>query len=386
MALTVVGLAMIAIPRIRSGLQHLFKREEPPIVIKVRRVPIEKTVKTIDKTFRNRLSPKFEGLKVNTKAELPPVNLFTIPIPTLLHGRNTCFLATLMWTAFFNEPKLQQEVALAAERHTDPNKKLAMQQLLEFIDRNNSANTPVAAREMENLRTILHLCDPQYDPNGVDQLDISEVYLTLADVIYHNSPNRSFLNSVNILHPNGYRLKKEEGRDPDLGTVFGQAVDIVGGAINLPFERSKRSLRELIDHAFFPQVTFSANYTVEGANDRKSFSAQQVFTIDAPPPLIAFTVGRFNDHTAKINDPIHINDIEVFEGRYFKNVEDGAAYELSSVAVHTGDLHRGHYTALVKKGMDWYFCDDLSGIYPMSKEEALQYAQHGYMFFYKRIG
>jgi ubiquitin C-terminal hydrolase len=66
-------------------------------------------------------------------------------------------------------------------------------------------------------------------------------------------------------------------------------------------------------------------------------------------------------------------------------------YQLVGCVIHSGDPLSGHYTAYVRYGEQWYFCNDLT-IKPISTKEMEEIAKQGYgsdksqtpvMFFYK---
>jgi hypothetical protein len=68
-------------------------------------------------------------------------------------------------------------------------------------------------------------------------------------------------------------------------------------------------------------------------------------------------------------------------------------YNLTSVIMHSGDSNGGHYSAYVKYGDSWYFCNDAI-IQPVSKEMMSSIARRGYgtdkshlpqIFFYQKI-
>lgn len=348
--------------------------------------------KAPEKVPRKRPAPIMTGFASSKKIANPiseDVVVLSTPRPAippamLYHGINTCFLASIMWASFLNEPSILQEIPLAIARHQDPRKRAALRRLEDFIERAQSSSA-VDAKEMEKLREILHLCNSRWSAKGTDQEDASEVYATLMDLIYEGSSSLTNLHSLNILQPNGYKLQAGMGRDPVLGIVQGPTAEVIGGALALPFNRTKKTLREHVDEAFFPTSLIDARYSVEGEREKKEFKVQRKFFLDSPPPFFALTLGRFNDPTTKIEDPIQVNECEIFEPRYFNDMHGRAIYELSSVVLHSGTLELGHYTALVKRGSDWYFCDDMTGIKPIDKSDALNLAKLGYMFFYRQI-
>lgn len=318
------------------------------------------------------------------------------PPAVLKHGQNTCFLATIMWASFFNEPTIQQELRNAIQRLSTRELNAAEENKLEALLKLHmlvtSDDKVIDEQRMVGLREILHLCDPtRWNKNGTAQEDASEAYGTLIDTIYDGAVNTVKLHKTNIVIQGQHKLRKENGQDPglgNLGTVMGNSAAVPGGLFPaLNFDQSK-SLRKFIDNEFIPSNMFSASYTVEGQIGKKEFQVRQESVLDSPPPLLTFHVKRYDNFSNKINDPIVVNEREVFQGRYFEN--GNAVYELSSVIMHLGETPTsGHYTALVKRGADWYLCNDTDEkgevVKRLEKEEALMQAQKGYMFFYRRV-
>ena len=54
-------------------------------------------------------------------------------------------------------------------------------------------------------------------------------------------------------------------------------------------------------------------------------------------------------------------------------------YDLFGVAVHHGTMDKGHYTAYVRSGADWFHCDD--AVVTLTSAEEVRSCM-GYMLFY----
>lgn len=88
-----------------------------------------------------------------------------------------------------------------------------------------------------------------------------------------------------------------------------------------------------------------------------------------------------NGSFSKIEHQVDFSVDGVDLGRHMVNgLEGSARYEVVGVVQHSGSLGGGHYTANVKKGSNWYHCDD-STIRP--SEENL--SENGYVYILKKI-
>jgi ubiquitin C-terminal hydrolase len=58
----------------------------------------------------------------------------------------------------------------------------------------------------------------------------------------------------------------------------------------------------------------------------------------------------------------------------------GAQYELVGVSKHRG----AHYVTEVKRGEEWYHCDDMKGVSLTSEEEIGEVCSNGYVFLYRK--
>ena len=54
-------------------------------------------------------------------------------------------------------------------------------------------------------------------------------------------------------------------------------------------------------------------------------------------------------------------------------------YDLFGVAVHHGTMDKGHYTAYVRSGAEWFHCDD--ALITLASQETVR-SCNGYMLFY----
>lgn len=79
------------------------------------------------------------------------------------------------------------------------------------------------------------------------------------------------------------------------------------------------------------------------------------------PKVLIFLIKRFNENFSKNNSSININDkICIKKGSVLNNMLNDFNYELSSMALHYGNLHGGHYCSICKTNEEYYLYDDLN--------------------------
>ena len=82
------------------------------------------------------------------------------------------------------------------------------------------------------------------------------------------------------------------------------------------------------------------------------------------PDILFIVVNRFVSSTIKNNFPIDINEKICFnKGTVLNNVEIHKKYELSSIALHSGSLNGGHYTAICNNDDNEYLLYNDMDIY-----------------------
>ncbi len=98
------------------------------------------------------------------------------------------------------------------------------------------------------------------------------------------------------------------------------------------------------------------------------------------PKILILSLKRFtknlqkNEKMIDIPDKIDISDYTLTKQR--------CVYKLTSIAIHHGSFHGGHYTAICKHpDKTWYHIDDLS-VSKLDESSVYQYIKRGYVYFY----
>lgn len=135
------------------------------------------------------------------------------------------------------------------------------------------------------------------------------------------------------------------------------------------------SLKESLSHYFSSEdVDFNDYNLPRPGCDFTTVNSKQTYRFEgAPPPLILVHLKRFEamrDASGrmvlkKISDFIDVKPNEEYDlSAYFggEGTPDSlnAKYRLRAFVVHEGGISGGHYYSLVKKGENWYKCDDVN--------------------------
>ena len=115
-------------------------------------------------------------------------------------------------------------------------------------------------------------------------------------------------------------------------------------------------------------------------------------TLDVLPNILIIHLKRFDAlKSCKIANPIEFPvdqplDLGPFIFKWRRrdrtsSVPTPHLYELNAVVDHHGDMHKGHYTAFIKDGGQWFHCDDHH--VALVNTETVKAAE-GYLLFYVR--
>jgi ubiquitin C-terminal hydrolase len=78
------------------------------------------------------------------------------------------------------------------------------------------------------------------------------------------------------------------------------------------------------------------------------------------PDVLMIVINRFINDRQKNDKPVDINESLCFnKGSILSNVDEDVAYELSSIAIHYGNLDSGHYVAICKTGDQYILYNDM---------------------------
>lgn len=97
------------------------------------------------------------------------------------------------------------------------------------------------------------------------------------------------------------------------------------------------------------------------------------------PQILILSLNRFHCNKAKVTKMIK-PPISLDISRY--SINGNSRYRLISVANHFGNLHGGHYNALLERNGSWTLIDDLN-VHNIDESESIWKA--AYVFFYQRV-
>lgn len=143
-----------------------------------------------------------------------------------------------------------------------------------------------------------------------------------------------------------------------------------GSTLSIPMQLNKTdSLEELLALHLSEEIddkTTPYIYTSQG-NEKISVTRYRKETqlIGPPPPMIVIHLKRFawgeDDSISKINLPIALPTDDILDLSYAFQTPQAASYRLTSVIEHCGsNAYCGHYISYVRKGDEWYECNDSS--------------------------
>ena len=98
------------------------------------------------------------------------------------------------------------------------------------------------------------------------------------------------------------------------------------------------------------------------------------------PDILSVSLNRYDPEMNKISTAIANDGIIDLSPYLQEGVDEPALYEVEAVVRHIGGLSGGHYVADVKKGGQWYHCND-SSVKPIQKPDLA----NGYSFIFRRI-
>ena len=78
------------------------------------------------------------------------------------------------------------------------------------------------------------------------------------------------------------------------------------------------------------------------------------------PDVLILIINRFINNRQKNNAPVDINESLCFnKGSILNNIEEDLVYDLSSIAMHVGNLDSGHYVAICKTDDQYIMYNDM---------------------------
>lgn len=142
--------------------------------------------------------------------------------------------------------------------------------------------------------------------------------------------------------------------------------------INLPISEKTHTLYDCLQQYFNIEYinTWKCDRCSNETHNEKSMKLWRT------PEILILSLKRFHCNTAKISKiitaPLTL-DISEY------NINGNSKYKLISVANHFGNLHGGHYNAMLENNGSWVLIDDLN----VGNVET-NWA-HAYVFFYQRV-
>ena len=215
-----------------------------------------------------------------------------------------------------------------------------------------------------------------------------------APATFHLSVKK---NNILILKmkPAGLQLMRSSIRKDPPRTYFNAKIEDRNRALNLgkiPTIKTSRSKKAAVGidleecvAEFRHEETLGKNDTWYCGECKEHVCARKKLDIWNTPDVLCIHLKRFQGsgrHRAKLNTLVHFP----LSGLSLSDhvLEDGSksrVYDLFAVSNHVGSLNHGHYTAMVKRGEEWYRMNDRSA-QKMKEEEVCTNA--AYILFYKK--
>jgi ubiquitin C-terminal hydrolase len=156
-------------------------------------------------------------------------------------------------------------------------------------------------------------------------------------------------------------------------------------------EPYSQTIQGLVNHHFSPQDLPENSREVGGIIAEKDVTK----LLEAPEQMFIH-IKRFGFegdyplmHKYKLSDPIAFDTGEVVDfgiamDKSLTDEDQGPyLYEVVGMVEHHGNINGGHYTSTVKKGDEWYHCNDASRVKNHGKSNPN--IEKGYLYVFKRI-
>ena len=125
-------------------------------------------------------------------------------------------------------------------------------------------------------------------------------------------------------------------------------------------------------------------------NGKKAGSPMKKLAFETLPPYLVINLMRFRNDMSKLQHPVSFPERLTITYLSEQSPDrNNNSYKLLGVVLHSGSIESGHYTAYVRRGNVWYFCDD-ARVEKISSQEIANTMQSGnnkhgtpYILFYE---
>ncbi|MEI8124734.1 MAG: hypothetical protein WCG42_03160 [Parachlamydiaceae bacterium] len=155
--------------------------------------------------------------------------------------------------------------------------------------------------------------------------------------------------------------------------------------VQIGLTRGVNNLQGLVDVEFTKQ---KMEETWNPPGCKATSSTECIQLSGEPKELLPIHLKRFDTSSGrvrKIDNDVNFPKDDVLDMSKAYGKETGAVkYNLKSFVYHIGGYGSGHYIAFVKRGDQWYCCND-SSVSKVSKSEVDAYKKKAYLVFFERM-
>lgn len=358
--------------------------------------------------------PAKTGSKPPVAAPLP-VGLPGLPL--IKNAGSTCYLSSLLWAFFFDDPLIEQRVKLAIATREEIylpevlNADTGYQVLVHLNRLIQSAKEgkPIGFSEMNAFRNALMKHVPEMVPDTLlfyDKNTKTYFERRVANPMGQKDAEAALSHLMRLVFDErAWQFSVEKRIKPEVDGI--ELVENPVRAVEenawhipltLPFDEQGKirqgvSFGAVLDSFFHEDYTdvpdgykVKANYAAKNCQDRMPCTVEEIrrkWTRDFPP-FLAVVQKRFLPTRQKLQGAIEAPNELMLHESVSADGRSKAVYRLKAAVYHKGGVAGGHYMAFVRNSGQDYFCDDLGGL-PSKTDEFLAGADHGYILKYELV-
>lgn len=236
-----------------------------------------------------------------------------------------------LWTFLFDK--------IATELNTIPN----VHQELSYIDNMNTDETELA---------ITYKNDYEYKKALINSKQLQHKYDCLFRKFNENKTSK-WLETSQGFFLNIIKCK-------DCGNVLYNFEPFTSIPLDIPDDNHHPTLTNMLRN-FLKEEKRKGDWTCSKCNIYTEYTKS--IKIWKLPPVVVFIVKRFANYSSKNNKPVDVNKTICFKrGSILSKIDEDISYNLSSLGMHFGSLHGGHYCAMCNIDEDFKTRPDLEKI------------------------
>ncbi len=294
---------------------------------------------------------------------------------------NTCFIASVIQASMlFQEAAFEEKL-----KNANANEKDTIASILEWIQLFKNAKTKTF-----DLTGICNLLRKHNQYNG-SQEDAEELLSWFAK--FQPTPSVYYHEIKNFDLREGESIIEDSEREPDARNYVRMIPLAVDEDTSTSQIKPGQTLLNLLKNYFsdidvrsekshLPRLVQTSDQQYVNRNVLV-LSKREI--LSAAPSELTIQIKKFREGTRLSGKLSDVPETFVMPKEYCQNGET-ATYRLRSVISHHGSssIHRGHYTACVRKGDSFFKADDAT-ITPIDQKTMLEAAKEGYILIYDKV-